>query len=96
MRRNGQPKAKCNGQAVQERIEARLEQGTKICIHNDLPTRARYFNDVIQKKITKGTRDANAFDGMGCALMVAYASEANLNVMGKAAPEPLLPGACYR
>jgi hypothetical protein len=54
----------------------------KIYIHNDLSQGATYFSDIIREKLAKGTRDAIMFDGMACALMVAFAFEANLNFMG--------------
>jgi hypothetical protein len=65
-----------------EKIRARVQRDTKIYVHNDLSQAATYFNDNIQAKLAEGKRDAIAFDGMACALMIAFAFEANLNFMG--------------
>ena len=64
------------------KIHARVQRETKVYVHNDLSQAATYFNDVIQAKLAEGKRDAIAFDGMACALMIAFAFEANLNFMG--------------
>lgn len=64
------------------KVRARVQRETKVYVHNDLSQAATYFNDTIQAKLAEGKRDAIAFDGMACALMVAFAFEANLNFMG--------------
>jgi hypothetical protein len=63
-------------------VKARVQTDKKLYIHNDLSQGATYFSDNIQDKLKNGSRDAIAFDGMACALMVAFAFEANLNFMG--------------
>ncbi len=73
------------GQEIAEKaakVRARVQRETKVFVHNDLSQGATYFNDTIQAKLAEGKRDAIAFDGMACALMVAFAFEANLNFMG--------------
>lgn len=65
-----------------ERGQGKGPDGQKLYIHNDLSQAATHFHDVIQEKLKNGNRDGIAFDGMGCALMVAFAFEANLNFMG--------------
>lgn len=70
------------GKKVSEVFKAQVQRDKKLYIHNDLSQAATYFNDTIQDKLKKGSRDAIAFDGMACALMVAFAFEANLNFMG--------------
>jgi len=67
---------------MQEKFKARVQTDKNLYIHNDLSQGATYFNDTIQEKLKKGSRDAIAFDGMACALMIAFAFEANLNFMG--------------
>jgi hypothetical protein len=63
-------------------VKARVQTDKKLYIHNDLSQGATYFSDNIQDKLKNGSRDAIAFDDMACALMVAFAFEANLNFMG--------------
>lgn len=63
-------------------VKARVQTDKTLYIHNDLSQGATYFSDNIQDKLKNGSRDAIAFDGMACALMVAFAFEANLNFMG--------------
>ena len=63
-------------------LRAHVQRDTKVYIHNDLSQAASYFNNIIQAKDAEGKKDAIAFDGMACALMVAFAFEANLNFMG--------------
>jgi hypothetical protein len=64
------------------KIRARVQKDRKLYVHNDLSQAATYFNDTIQAKLAKKTRDAIAFDGMACGLMIAFAFEAKLNFMG--------------
>ena len=63
-------------------VKARVQTDKTLYIHNDLSQGATYFSDNIQDKLKNRSRDAIAFDGMACALMVAFAFEANLNFMG--------------
>jgi hypothetical protein len=67
---------------VQETLKARIKTDAKIYIHNDLSQGATHFDQVIKEKLRKGDRDGIGFDGMACALMIAFAFEANLNFMG--------------
>ena len=67
---------------MQEKFKARIQQDAKIYIHNDLAQGASHFNIVIQEKIKADDRNGIAYDGMACALMIAFAFEANLNFMG--------------
>jgi hypothetical protein len=67
---------------VHETVKARIQTDAKIYIHNDLSQGATHFHEVIQKKLKKGDRDGIGFDGMACALMIAFAFEADLNFMG--------------
>ncbi len=71
-----------SGERMTGKIRARVKKDRKIYIHNDLSQAATYFNDAIQAKLAKGSRDAITFDGMACALMIAFAFEAKLNFMG--------------
>jgi hypothetical protein len=63
-------------------MKARILTDAKIYIHNDLSQGATHFNAVIKEKLKKGDRNGIGFDGMACALMIAFAFEANLNFMG--------------
>ena len=67
---------------MQDTVKVRIEQNAKVYIHNDLSQGATHFSDVVQKKLEDGDRDGIAYDGMACALMIAFAFEANLNFMG--------------
>ncbi|WP_234685982.1 hypothetical protein [Bradyrhizobium monzae] len=67
---------------MQESVKARIQTDAKIYIHNDLSQGATYFHEVIEEKLKKGDREGIGFDGMACALMIAFAFEANLNFMG--------------
>jgi hypothetical protein len=67
---------------VQETLKARIQTDAKIYIHNDLSQGATHFDEVIKEKLKKGDRNGIGFDGMACALMIAFAFEANLNFMG--------------
>jgi hypothetical protein len=64
------------------RIMARVQKTRKVYVHNDLSQAATYFSGIIQEKQKNKSRDAIMFDGMACALMIAFAFEANLNFMG--------------
>ncbi|MHC2315197.1 hypothetical protein ACVIHC_002243 [Bradyrhizobium diazoefficiens] len=67
---------------MQETVKARIQTNAKIYIHNDLSQGATYFSEVIKKKLESGDREGIGFDGMACALMIAFAFEANINFMG--------------
>jgi hypothetical protein len=67
---------------VQETLKARIQTDAKIYIHNDLSQGATHFDEVIKEKLKKGDRNGIGFDGMACALMIAFAFEANLNFIG--------------
>jgi hypothetical protein len=67
---------------LNNKIAARVQTTKKVYIHNDLSQGATYFSDIIREKLKNGSRDGIMFDGMACALMVAFAFEANLNFMG--------------
>lgn len=67
---------------MQETLKARIQTDAKIYIHNDLSQGATHFDEVIKEKLKKGDRNGIGFDGMACALMIAFAFEANLNFMG--------------
>jgi hypothetical protein len=69
--------------AMADKITARVQKDKKLFIHNDLSQGATFFNDIIQEKLKKDDRNGIAFDGMACALMIAFAFEANLNFMGE-------------
>jgi hypothetical protein len=63
-------------------VKARIQTTSKVYIHIDLSQAATYFKEVIADKLAAKKRDAIMFDGMACALMIAFAFEANLNFMG--------------
>jgi hypothetical protein len=65
-----------------KKIRARVTKTKRVFVHNDLSQAASYFSDTIQRKLDKGTRDAIMFDGMACAVMVAFTFEAKVNFMG--------------
>lgn len=67
---------------MEKKIRARIQKTSKVYVHNDLSQAATYFSSTIQEKQKSRTRDAIMFDGMACALMVAFAFKANLNFMG--------------
>lgn len=67
---------------MQETLKARIQTDAKIYIHNDLSQGATHFDEVIKEKLKKGDHNGIGFDGMACALMIAFAFEANLNFMG--------------
>jgi hypothetical protein len=67
---------------VQETLKARIQTDAKIYIHNDLSQGATHFDEAIKEKLKRGDRNGIGFDGMACALMIAFAFEANLNFMG--------------
>jgi len=67
---------------MEKKIKARVQKAKRVFVHNDLAQAAEYFADTIQEKLDKGTRDAIMFDGMACAVMVAFTFEANVNFMG--------------
>lgn len=66
----------------EKKIRARVIKSKRVFVHNDLSHAAMYFADNIQDKLDRGTRDAIMFDGMACAVMVAFTFEANVNFMG--------------
>ncbi|MGJ5068182.1 hypothetical protein [Bradyrhizobium oligotrophicum] len=67
---------------MEKKIKARVQKTKRVFVHNDLAQAAQYFADTIREKLDKGTRDAIMFDGMACAVMVAFTFEANVNFMG--------------
>ncbi|MGY8635842.1 hypothetical protein RAD15_25560 [Bradyrhizobium sp. 14AA] len=66
----------------EKKIKARVQKTKRVFVHNDLSHAAMYFADNIQEKLDRGSRDAIMFDGMACAVMVAFTFEANVNFMG--------------
>ena len=66
----------------EKKIRARVQKSRRVFVHNDLSHAAMYFADNIQEKLNMGSRDAIMFDGMACAVMVAFTFEANVNFMG--------------
>lgn len=66
----------------EKKIRARVQKSRRVFVHNDLSHAAMYFADNIKEKLDKGSRDAIMFDGMACAVMVAFTFEANVNFMG--------------
>jgi len=68
---------------VHQKIKVRVQKSKTVLVHNDLSQAATYFADIIGDKIKKGSRDAIMYDGMACALMVAFAFEAKLNFIGE-------------
>jgi hypothetical protein len=67
---------------MEKKIKARVQKSKRVFVHNDLSQAAMYHANVIQEKLDKGSRDAIMYDGMACAVMVAFAFEANVNFMG--------------
>lgn len=67
---------------LEKKIRARVQKSKRVFVHNDLSHAAMYFADNIQEKLDRGSRDAIMFDGMACAVMVAFTFEANVNFMG--------------
>ncbi len=65
-----------------KKIKVRVQKTKHVYVHNDLSQAALHHEDAIQEKLDKGKRNGIAYDGMACALMVAFAFEANLNFMG--------------
>jgi hypothetical protein len=65
-----------------EKIKARVQKTKRVFVHNDLSQAAMYHADTIQEKLDKGSRDTIMFDGMACAVMVAFTFEANVNFVG--------------
>ncbi|WP_448042956.1 hypothetical protein [Bradyrhizobium liaoningense] len=63
---------------MKKKIKARVQKLKRVFVHNDLSQAATYHADVIQE----GSRDAIMYDGMACAVMVAFTFEANVNFMG--------------
>ena len=66
----------------EKKIRARVHKSRRVFVHNDLSHAAMYFADNIQEKLDRGSRDAIMFDGVACAVMVAFTFEANVNFMG--------------
>lgn len=67
---------------MEKKIKARVQKSKRVFVHNDLSQAAMYHNGIIQEKLSKGSRDAIMYDGMACAVMVAFTFEANVNFMG--------------
>lgn len=67
---------------MDKKIKARVQKTKRVFVHNDLAQAAEYYAGTIQEKLDKGTRDAIMFDGMACAVMVAFTFEAKVNFMG--------------
>ncbi|MGY3410923.1 hypothetical protein ACVWZV_007036 [Bradyrhizobium sp. GM5.1] len=65
-----------------KKIRAKVQKTAKVFVHNDLSQAADYYIDIIQDKVDRGSRDAIMYDGMACAVMVAFTFEANINFMG--------------
>ncbi|SCB28457.1 hypothetical protein GA0061099_1004158 [Bradyrhizobium yuanmingense] len=67
---------------MEKKIKARVQKSKRVFVHNDLSQAAMYHAGVIQEKLGKGSRDAIMYDGMACAVMVAFTFEANVNFIG--------------
>jgi hypothetical protein len=65
-----------------DKIKARVHKTRRVFVQNDLSQAALHHADVIQEKQDNGTGTGMAYDGMACAVMVAFAFEANVNFMG--------------
>jgi hypothetical protein len=65
-----------------KKIKARVQKTKHVFVHNDLSQAALHHEDAIQEKLNNGKRNGIAYDGMACALMVAFAFEANVNFIG--------------
>jgi hypothetical protein len=78
----------------EKKIRARVQKSKRVFVHNDLSHAAMYFADNIQDKLDKGSRDAIMFDGMACAVMVAFTFEANVNFMGSSLRRPATECRC--
>jgi hypothetical protein len=63
-------------------VKAKVTQKKNVYVHNDLSQSAYYFKDLIEKKLAEGNRSGIAYDYMACAVMIAFAFEANLNFIG--------------
>ena len=63
-------------------VKAKITQKKNVYVHNDLSQSAFYFKELIEKKLEEGNRNGIAYDYMACAVMIAFAFEANLNFMG--------------
>jgi hypothetical protein len=67
---------------MEKKIRARVEKTKHVYVHNDLSQAALHHADIIQDKLDNGSCDGIMYDGMACAVMVAFAFEANVNFMG--------------
>jgi hypothetical protein len=63
-------------------VKAKITQKKNVYVHNDLSQSAFYFKELIENKLKDGNRNGIAYDYMACAVMIAFAFEANLNFMG--------------
>jgi hypothetical protein len=63
-------------------VKAKITQKKNVYVHNDLSQSAFYFKELIENKLKDGNRSGIAYDYMACAVMIAFAFEANLNFMG--------------
>ena len=63
-------------------VKAKITQKKNVYVHNDLSQSAFYFKELIENKLKTGNRNGIGYDYMACAVMIAFAFEANLNFMG--------------
>lgn len=68
--------------AMEKKLKARVQKTTQIYIHNDLSGAAFHFKRTIETKLQNDDRTGISYDYMGCALMLAFTFEANLNFVG--------------
>jgi hypothetical protein len=65
------------------RIKARHKGEKRVFIHNDLWQGAHRFKEIAEENEKTKSREGAAFDRMACMIMLAFAFEASINVVGQ-------------
>lgn len=65
-----------------EKFSVKIKSQAHIYIHNTIDNTAWYLKEKIEERIKKGERDGISLEIMSCLVMIAFAFEAKINLLG--------------
>ncbi|TAU91317.1 hypothetical protein ELI41_23640 [Rhizobium leguminosarum] len=67
---------------MNKKIRVRVQETSRIYIHNDLSNTGYYFQQRIEKRLKEEDREGIGLEMMACLTMMAFALEARINFLG--------------
>ena len=67
---------------MQQKFSVKIKSHVHIYIHNTIDNTAWFLKEKIEEKIKKKDRDGIALEMMSCLVMIAFAFEAKVNLLG--------------